>query len=546
MRLPNLIYSLMKIYRYQKFLEANVNIPLLDRGGNEGLLRGDALISKLESGDEIKLSNGTEVKIVRMLNAETGEFEEITDSKSMPLSQLTDEDGRYNSERASAYLKARFRYDKLFMDEDDNTYKLNDFYKDEAFGSAGPGKNTKENELVQMAVIYARMESESDFKEEDVSRVLKSIEEGNVPKNLKLPMLQHRLDIEGYTKSPIWMSTLINVPNKIMRHIKSDGNTIFDPAKEYVFYHASSTERSPLTEMKKANSRLNKGVNMNKYCPADMYAISTEGYDSLTEEISGADNLVTLGEILDRAFDERTFIPISLKKSGGGTMWWNNETRDFEEEEEFIIINNEAGSELPEFSVNQMAITKDPMKGIGSKIIIGSKWKSKGRSLVMDRNLTIDSPQTSNDVNVDGEVVGQSARHGKISHAWMRKFIEESEMWPEAKKLLERDPIQTFSELKELGMETLKRKVVELADAAKRLNNPRGIALDDSMRGQHLDLENKVISKIQSLQIIAALEAIDNIDPKQEEVDRIMTKVLLYAMSIKNDNVLTPRYVRVI
>jgi hypothetical protein len=277
-----------------------------------------------------------------------------------------------------------------------------------------------------------------------------------------------------------------------------------------------------------------------------MYAISKEAIGPLTEEIENTDNIVSLGEALNRAFDERTFIPISLKKSGGGAVWWNEETKDFEEEEEFIIINNEAGSELPEFSVNQMVITKDPMKGIGSKIIVGSKWKSKGRSLVMDRDLTIDSPQTSSDVNVDGEVVGQSARHGKISHAWMRRFIEESDMWPEAKKLLERDPIQTFSELKELGMETLKRKVVELADAAKRLNNPRGIALIDSMRGQDLDLENKLISKIQSLQIIAALEAIDNIDPKQEEVDRILTKVLLYAMSIKNGDVLTPRYVRVI
>lgn len=544
MRLPNLIYSLMKIYRYAKFTEAVLGKELLSRGGKDGLLRGDALIRKLETGEEVRLSDGTEVKIVRMLNAETGEYEEITDSKSMPLSQITDQDGKYDSERASAYLKARFRYDKLFMDDDDNTYKLNDFYKDEAFGSSGPGKRTKEGELVQMAVIYARLSSERDFGAEDVKGILAKVEEEIMPGNLNLPALQHRLDVNTYLNSHKWMSTLVNVPNKIMMHVKENGDKIFDLAKKYSFYHVSTTEESPVTALKKANSALNKGVNMNKYCPADMYAVSERGMEYLTKEIEEADNIVSLGETINRAFDERDFIPISLKKSGGGVLFWDR--LESEEEEEYIIINNEEGVSLPEFSVNQFVISRDPMKGIGSKIMVASEWRSKGRQIAVDRDLTIDSPHTSKDVNVDGEVSGQSARHGKISLGWMKKFIEESDMWPMAKKMLERDPIQTFSELKALGMDTLKEKVGDLAEKAKNLSNPRGITLNPSMGGQDLDIENKVISKIQSLQIITALEAIDNVDPKREEVDKILKKILLYAMSIKNDDVLTPRYVRVI
>ncbi len=54
------------------------------------------------------------------------------------------------------------------------------------------------------------------------------------------------------------MSTLVNVPNKIMMHVKENGDKIFDPAKKYSFYHVSTTEESPVTALKKANSVLNK------------------------------------------------------------------------------------------------------------------------------------------------------------------------------------------------------------------------------------------------------------------------------------------------
>ncbi len=73
------------------------------------------------------------------------------------------------------------------------------------------------------------------------------------------------------------------------------------------------------------------------------------------------------------------------------------------------------------------------------------------------------------------------------------------------------------------------------------------------------DSEKKMISKIQSLQVIRALAAIDAIDKdlngesdpaeeekRESEVDRIVSNMLLYALSIKNPGFSSPKYVRVI
>jgi hypothetical protein len=57
-------------------------------------------------------------------------------------------------------------------------------------------------------------------------------------------------------------------------------------------------------------------------------------------------------------------------------------------------------------------------------------------------------------------------------------------------------------------------------------------------------IQNKLISKIQSLQVIRALCGIYFINPA--ELDKVVTKMLLYALSIQNPGFSSPKYVRVI
>jgi hypothetical protein len=59
-------------------------------------------------------------------------------------------------------------------------------------------------------------------------------------------------------------------------------------------------------------------------------------------------------------------------------------------------------------------------------------------------------------------------------------------------------------------------------------------------------VERKLISKIQSLQVIRALAMIDKFDDDDKEVDRIVSNMLLYALSIQNPGFSSPKYIRVI
>ena len=59
--------------------------------------------------------------------------------------------------------------------------------------------------------------------------------------------------------------------------------------------------------------------------------------------------------------------------------------------------------------------------------------------------------------------------------------------------------------------------------------------------------KKKLISKVQSMQVIRALAVIDSHDSdKGSAVNDIVSNMLLYALSIKNPNFSSPRYVRVV
>jgi len=71
------------------------------------------------------------------------------------------------------------------------------------------------------------------------------------------------------------------------------------------------------------------------------------------------------------------------------------------------------------------------------------------------------------------------------------------------------------------------------------------ISVSPIQRGSDISSsENKLISRIQSLQVVIALSQIYNID--QELANRTITKILRYALSIQTDKFNTPRYLRVI
>jgi len=143
----------------------------------------------------------------------------------------------------------------------------------------------------------------------------------------------------------------------------------------------------------------------------------------------------------------------------------------------------------------------------------------------------------------------------------MKRFIEESPLYDKVLSVDE-TPLQTVELLKNKNVQELKDMIEELNTEIKEFDNPLGVNVKDDLKGRPNDsLEKKLISKIQSLQIIRALSIIDyhdvviNENPRRlingqpnpdNEIDKIVTKVLLYALSIHTGGFSTPRYARVI
>jgi hypothetical protein len=78
-------------------------------------------------------------------------------------------------------------------------------------------------------------------------------------------------------------------------------------------------------------------------------------------------------------------------------------------------------------------------------------------------------------------------------------------------------------------------------------DSDKKIEIRQDLGGKEIgDARGKIISKIQSLQVVKALSMIDKFDDKNTEVDEIVSKMLLYALSIQNPGFSSPKYIRVI
>jgi hypothetical protein len=235
------------------------------------------------------------------------------------------------------------------------------------------------------------------------------------------------------------------------------------------------------------------------------------------------------------------FIPISLKKVGAGTQ------SSFD-----VIINGEIGKKLLDFEITSFIISKDKGKGIGSKIKTIAKWSSATTNTdvnTVPKVIGFDSSNTSRDINIDGEVEGDFSRHGKISFTSI-KYILNGILHTYNLDAIHYQ-LSSFTDLKEDSDEVLINKINEL-DGNIRVNNLRSglsvnVNVKSDLAGRELNTRNKLISKLQSLQILNIFFKLVQINPNGKIIaDDMMTKIMRYALSIETDRFETPRYLRII
>ena len=541
-----------KISNYKSFLE-EVELNLAELGKvRDNEKRGDVLVRKLKDNPSFTTNNNKNIEVDKMKDEE-GNWVEPSDV----VDDITT-DGEYDSDKAKKYFTKGTRYEPVFKDGDGDEFRLNQFKKTKEFGSAGAGRLIKQFESVQcifLAIKQAFPKKYLNYTNLDTffAKFKKFV---NYSTNLVyLPdvvmkeddMRGFKIDehlIDDFLQDPEWIETFCVIPNKLW---SVTGNYI-DTNKVYSIYHVGySGSDSPYVAIYNKYKELSKvgdftDINITKYCPADVYMISVIDKDQIITDINSVKPIdeVTddgkvikpidkLNEILNKYFDSKMLAPISLKKVSGNFK---------------IIKNSELGKELPDFFIKSFMVGSD-MKGIGSKISTTSIWKHKNDKDVdiKDRNINFDSSDTGKLQNIDGEVEGSSSRHGKVSFKAIKRILDSKiETGSKIQKL------QTYQELSLLNIDQLKSLVKSLISTINNLRKQTEgdlVIVKPITRGTDIsNSEKKLISRIQSLQVVLSIIQLHNIN--REESNDAVTKILRYALSIQTDKFDTPRYLRVV
>lgn len=595
-----------KIYGFEKFFEKKLELADL----KDDKARGNVLVGKLKNKEKLALNIGGEIEIDKMKDPDIdGEWKEpeaatknlVDDSGEFDIAKATDyfknnkpKEQRTNKFRGNSYVP-------VLKDKSGREYLLTDLKKDINFGSTGAGLRISEHESIQMIFLAKRLHDGVDYPEPETTKkgskskysytemaeILEtmvgktSFEFGNIELKLAPGFMLTEDMFAYYGSDQSWLSTFANVPNKLANQIDSKGKKVLSPNIAYTIYHISNKESnsvpqvikakfSALSKMRpKANeaaktpetiigplpyshfSRLpnpegaptyikpfdrasKEEIEFSKYCPADIFIVDTNSIKDLNKGISECGDILELNTYLNDSFNDRQIIPVSLKRVGPSPN------------SAMLIINAEEKMALPSFDVESFRLSAEAGKGIGSKIMTNSKWKNNGEEIERQRNLTMDSPNTRKNSNIDGEIDGVWARHGKVSLLWMKKFIEGSDFYQKLHDRVDME-ISEWHSLDKKGVVELKKIMSGIQKDIDSMKSDLSIDIKYDLAGKEIgDLEKKLISKIQSLQVIRALCVIDKFDDTDTEVDRIVTKMLLYALSIQNPGFSSPKYVRVI
>lgn len=511
----------MSILKYDKFIESNLNLQELGKT-KDGILRGDVLVNKLINNDVIVTDTNKSVQISKMKS--DNEWVDIEDG----VKNITNDEGKYDIDKSKDYFTRSNRYRTIFKSYNGEELKLNQIKKTVDFGSSGSGRLTRNFESIQCVFLAIKQSSPNDKITPDnivdlYDNYIESTRNGQnilyIPNDIQV----NKELLTDFINDKDWVSTFCDVSNELWdRSIHIDKNNL------YYIYQIGYTGKSPVKEIQNKFKKFSidggfNDINFAKWCPADVYLISSDVIDIIYDDIRGVKDINELINLCDAYFDNGKMIPISLKKT-------SRKSRPL------IIINKEVNKELPTFKIRSFIIGDDK-QGIGSKIFVKSIWKYRTKKMPThkDRILNLDSSDTNKYQNIDGEVIGSTSRHGKISLKSMIRIIKSVEV-PFKIDILDSIDLRSMetSELEEI--------VTNLVDILKYNKN---IKYQPSNRGSILNgNKGRLISKIQSLQIVYYISELYKYNKSQ--ADSIITKIMRYALSIQTDKFDTPRYLRIL
>lgn len=509
--------------------EAKMNLRELDVKRQQGK-RGDLLVHKIREEESI------------LMNKDGIKKEIVVVNKDEVLDAITNKDGTYNGFKASKFfLKGERRYrEDAMLGDDGDYYKLNDIEKTTYFGSSRGASlgsiDTRYTESIMCIFLAWRQLKRSDLNKFDYDEIMNLRPEVFDDLKRRYTGLDESLniqqsDIERYWES--WQVSFINIPNFLyypgIVHSGFKNDYLLSENKLYRFCQLSASSGA-IKSLRKTFSERHPGVNFAKWNPSDVFAISLREEAEIETKLKMCKSASLLNEIVDKAFQNKEMIGISLKK--------------IKRADDLKIIVNKV-TKPPRYTLNTIRLSRLPMATLGLEIIANRKSREFGTGTEV---MVIRSREKNKLVNISAEVRGKTAKHGNMSLTQINKILDyyDLEKVPTVTSKSERYYEKSIEDWTEAE---LKREILamnkKIVDGYGEIIDSKNLAIDvDRIR---------LLSKYQSLFLAWILMEAQQYESDREGVsiaDVVIEEMFHFALSINitpgKESGRTPRYARII
>lgn len=516
--------------RQQPVNEAKLNLTKLDDKSDIGL-RGDVLVSKVRNEEPLTVSTPS------------GTAEIVVVNKEQLLKAITNRDGSYNSFRASRYFMLpngrNYKLDAILGD-DGNHYKLNDIEKTAEFGSSGGSSlgsvDTRYVESVTCIFLAWRQLKRKDLAYSDFEDIMGLDPASFADFKSRYTMLDDKLgltqqDVSDYWDK--WKESFVHIPNFLyypgIVHSGFKNQTLLDSGRVYRFCQLSASGGA-VRALRRAFQERHPGVNFAKWNPSDVFAVDLAKESEMASSLASCKSSALLNELVDRAFESRDMVGISLKKIKSSS--------------DIRIIVNKI-TRPPRYKLATIRFSRMPFATLGLELVAERRSREFGHGQEV---MVIRSRDSRKMINISAEVRGKTAKHGNMSLTQVNKILDTYglEKVPSVGSRTEKhyeDEIEYWSDAE------LKREIVAINE--KLLNHydtvvePRKMALEVDRK--------RLISKYQALFLAWILmEAQDYLSDREgySLADRVVEDMFHFALSINitpgKESGRTPRYARIV
>lgn len=516
---------------FDKINEANLSLRELEVKNEIGK-RGDVLVRKIRDGEPL------------MVNKDGIRKEIVVINKEQILHAITNQDGTFNGYKAMMYFtrqenQSRYKLDAIHGD-DGQLYKLNDLEKTAYFGSSrGTSLGSVDTRYVESIIcifLAWRQLKKSDLEEQDFEHIVSMPEQMFEELKRIWTSLDTKLNITQdliLKYEEAWRNTFIYIPNFLyypgIIHSGFKNEYLLNPEKSYRFYQLSSSDQ-PIKILKEVFQKRHPGVNFAKWNPSDIFAVEIAEEQELFYKLDSCKTSVKLNEIVDKAFDNKQMVGISLKK--------------IKKQGDIRIIVNKV-TRPPKYTLKTIRLSRLPFATLGLEIYADRKSREFGPGSEV---LVIRSRERNKLVNISAEVRGKTAKHGNMSLTQINKILEENG--------LETVPTVTSKSEKyyEQGIENWTEE--ELRDEILLINDKiiqnYGSIIDSKDLAIEVD-RIRLLSKYQSLFLAWIIMEAQNVETEKEGItlaDKVIEEMFHFALSINitpgKEGGRTPKYARII